>query len=110
MLFQSLSQPDRTKTQLAYAAQYMPLRELDDEALRLIVWSRKVMMRKGTVVALLNEDMTTIRAFENQEFEIKWRFNAIPTEIEWERKSLGYIIEIDLRIIKGIGKVALFSF
>lgn len=110
MLFQPLSQPDRTKTQLAYAAQYLPSRELDDEAKRLIVWSRKVMMRKGTILALLNEDMTTIRAFEDQQFEIKWKFNAIPTEIEWERKSLGFIVEIDLRIIKGVGKVALFSF
>ena len=109
MLFQKLNEPDRTKTQLAYAAQYLYEPEAPYNTESLIVWSRKNHMRKGTLMQYLNEDMTAI-LYRNQEFAIKWHYNSIPTQLEWERKSLGYIIQCEFRVVKGIGNIALISF
>lgn len=114
MLFNKLDCPDRTKTQMAYGAQYLPWNELNDGMRGLIVWRKHIKLYKSQVEALLNEDMTSISYYTKQEhkseFKIVWKFNSIPTETEWTRKSNGYIIDIDFRIVNGIGAVAVFSF
>lgn len=120
-LFLSLDTPDRSKTQIAYAANYFPARELTDAAARLVVWSRKVMLYKAQILNLVNEDMTFIsytpkgkERIENkvgkQEWAIHWAFNAIPTQIEWERKSAGFIIECNFRVIADGTKIVLLNF
>ena len=43
-------------------------------------------------------------------FKINWKYNAVPTELEWARKTPGFIISVDLRIVNGIGPIALLSF
>jgi hypothetical protein len=111
MLFQKLSEPDRTRTQLAYMAQYLPWQDLNEGAAALVVWRKLKMMHKGILVNSLSVDKDKLIPLDTaQEFQILWKHNNIPTEMEWERKSDMYIISVDLRIIKDIGPIALLSF
>lgn len=113
MLFQTENMPDRSKTQLSYAAQYLPWElACATGAETLVAWRKRIYIRKGTMLQLLNEEMTTLcGSYTNkQEYIIHWRYNAIPTQMEWEAKSFGYILEVDLRIVKGVGPVAILSF
>jgi len=105
---------DRTKTQLSYAAQFL-LHDLPEAARQLIVWRRKIMLRKGQLTQLLTEGKESLRyqlkpGTMPNIYKINWEYNAIPTEQEWERKSNGYIITVDLRIVKDVGPVAVLSF
>lgn len=113
-LYLSLDMPDRSKTQLFYAANYFPKRELSEAAARLVCWSSKKMLYKGMVLAALNEEMTTLRYApshkQSQEWNIHWAFNAIPTQIEWERKSISFIIECEFRVLVDGTKIVLLSF
>lgn len=111
MLFQKLPSPDRTKTQLAYMAKYFPWSELTDGAKELIVWRKFLYMHKGILANSLNEDKTKIAPLDSrQEFQILWKYNNIPTQLEWEKKTDRFLIQVDLRIVNGIGRVALLSF
>lgn len=113
-LYLCLDIPDRSKTQLAYAANYFPTNELSDAAKNLISWSTKKQLYKSMIVAGLTEDMTQLRyAPYNkpaQLWAIHWRYNNIPTQIEWERKNAGYIIEAEFRVIADGTKIVLLSF
>lgn len=114
MLFNKLITPDRTQTQLAYAAQYFPHKELSEASKNLIVWSKLIMLRKHQIDMLVSEDLTTLvyatKPSVVTPFKIHWQYNAIPTEIEWTRKTPGFIVSVELRIVNGIGPVALLSF
>lgn len=113
MLFQALKSPDRTKTQLAYMAQYYPWRELNKAAEGLIVWRRRLMMRKRDLLAAMNPDLDTFYLTSTHKatpFKIVWEYNNIPTELEWGRKTPEFILKVDLRIVNGIGAIALLSF
>lgn len=113
MLFQSLIKPDRTKTQTAYAAQYMPFKDLSREAEELIVWRKFTYLYKGQIEAAVNEEKTILTTFHKgvrKEFNIVWVYNAIPTELEWDKKSSSFIISVDFRVVKGIGQLAQLSF
>lgn len=113
-LYLSLATPDRSRTQLAYAANYLPKKDLSSSAKELVVWSKTISMHKYTLLALLNEEMTTIKYMPSnkhlQEWQIHWVYNAIPTQMEWERKSPRYIIECDFRVIADGAKIVLLSF
>lgn len=123
-LYLELTTPDRSKTQTAYAANYFPRKELNDAAARLVVWSHRVMLYKGQILAALNEDMTQLsyspmkpKALKvsgsqmyMQQWAIHWRYNAIPTQLEWERKSTSYVIEVEFRVIADGTKIVLLSF
>jgi len=113
-LYQLLDAPDRTKTQLMYQATYFPRTELSDSAGRLIAWYHGTMLFKGQIVNMLNEDMTELmyapHKKELQDWSIKWRFNNIPTQLEWERKSTRFIISCEFRVLLGGAKIALLSF
>ncbi len=114
MLFNKLNTPDRTQTQLAYAAKYSPRSEVPEEAEQLIVWSRRIMLYKHQVEQYLTEDMDFlqygVKVSKPSLWRIHWKHNSIPTQIEWERKSRGYILEIELRVVKDVGQIALLSF
>lgn len=113
-LFQPLSTPDRSKTQLAYKANYFPRKQLDDEAGRLICWHSRKMLYKAQILVGLNEDMTMLNYAPHnkllQTWAIHWEFNNIPTQLEWERKSDTYIIECDFRVIVDGSRIVLLSF
>ena len=119
MLFQKLSTPDRSKTQLWYAANYFPWAtgsNLGNGAERLVCWRRLVMMYKFQVVNILNEEATHLlyspkpEGQDVQSWQIKWQYNAIPTEIEWEKKSQRYIISCDFRVLADGTKIVLLAF
>lgn len=114
MLFQKLNNPDRTKTQLAYMAQYFPWQDLNAGAEELIVWRRRLHMHKGILANSLDETKERLQYYTKptmvQEFKLCWQHNNIPTEIEWNCKSDMFILSVDLRIVKGIGAIALLSF
>ena len=114
MLFNKLNTPDRTKTQAAYAARYSPRADLTVESESLIVWSRRIMLYKHQVEQYLTEDMDFLRygvkVGKPSLWRIHWKHNSIPTQIEWERKSRDYILEIELRVVKEAGQIALLSF
>lgn len=113
-LFLELDQPDRSKTQLAFAANYIPAPLLSEYAKKLISWQFKKKLYKGQILATLNDDMTHMtyapRNKHLQDWAINWAYNAIPTQIEWERKSTGYIIDCDFRVIANGAKIVLLSF
>ena len=114
MLYQLLNTPDRSKTQLMYAATYLPSRELPEQAEKLIAWRHKKMMYKNQILNYINEDMTELTFAphnrEPQQWTICWEFNAIPTQLEWERKSKGYIISCEFRVLVGSKRIVLLSF
>lgn len=114
MLFNKLITPDRTQTQLAYAAQFFPLRDLTESAKSLVVWQRLIMLRKHQLEQLVSEDLNELiyatKPDKITRFKLCWTHNAIPTELEWQRKTPGFIISVDLRIVNGIGPIALLSF
>ena len=113
-LYLSLQTPDRSKTQLAYAANYFPRSELSESAAKLAVWHSKKQLYKSMIEAGLNADMTmlTFAPYNKpaQQWAIHWRYNNIPTKIEWERKSTSYIIEAEFRVIADGTKIVLLSF
>lgn len=118
MLFKSVN--DRNQTQLAYHSAYTPWSELTDGAKALIVWRKKKVYHKARLETFISEDKTKLLVLNKshsssaygtmQEFQITWTNNNIPTEAEWEKKSEGYHITVDLRITKTHGRIALFSF
>ena len=112
-LYQLLDTPDRSKTQLMYAANYFPHKELDG-AERLVCWHHHKMLYKAQIVRALNEDMTLITYAPHnkaaQQWEINWKYNAIPTQLEWERKTDSYIISCEFRVLLGGSKIVLLSF
>lgn len=114
MLVNKLNKPDRTQTQIAYGSIYLPYAEMEIESQRLVVWSRKIMLYKHQVESHLDQNMENlfygVKVTKPTAWLIKWKYNAIPTQIEWERKTQGYILEINLRVVKDIGQIALFSF
>lgn len=111
---------DRNATQLAYHVSYTPWNELTEGAKDLIVWRKKKIYHKQSLERFLSEDKTKLIVLNKsqtssaygtrQEFQIVWKHNNIPTQIEWEKKSDNYHIEVDLRITKTAGRIALFSF
>lgn len=114
VLYQALDKPDRSKTQLMYFAIYMPTIVLPDSASKLIAWKHKKMLYKNQILDCLNEDMTKITfAPPNkaaQQWDICWAFNAIPTQMEWERKSSSYIISCEFRVLLGSKRIVQLSF
>jgi hypothetical protein len=113
-LYLSLDVPDRSKTQLAYQANYFPFSQCSDTAQRLISWRSKRQLYKSMILSGLNEEMTLLTYAPSnkppQQWAIHWGFNNIPTQIEWERKSLSYIIECDFRVIADGSRVVIFNF
>jgi hypothetical protein len=110
-LFQSLSEPDRKKTMLAYRVKYWPNSELSQVAKSHIVRNKATYLRKSTIIELCNEDRTHL-SFGGISYQIAWAWNNIPTEREWDKKSDSYLIRVERRIsplIEG-GYLALLSF
>jgi hypothetical protein len=118
MLFNQTN--DRTATMLAWHVAHTPWPELTKGAKDLIVWRKKAVYPKARILNFLNEEQTHLLVLNKsqlsssfgtlQEFRIVWKHDNVPTEIEWERKSEGYLIDVDLRITKPHGRIALFSF
>lgn len=111
-LFIKLDTPDRSRTQTMYAANYFPRRELG-AAKKLICWAKRVMLYKEQVLNALTEDMAKLNYAPStkavQQWNIHWVFNAIPTQLEWERKSDGFVIEVEFRVLVEGTKIALLS-
>lgn len=112
MLFNKLPAPDRSRTQLAYMLNYYPAALLPPTtATNFIAWSKRTMMTKTKLLAMCNEELTTLRIPSSHlDFKIQWAFNNIPTELEWERKGGGYLIGVELRLSAVTGPIALLSF
>lgn len=116
MLFKSAY--DRTQTQLAYQAVYGDWHEAKTNP--LIVWRKKQVYHKERLEAFINEEKTHLKLLNRnansssfgvfQDWKIVWKNNAIPTEIEWSRKTGNYFITVDLRITKNEGRIAQLSF
>lgn len=113
-LYLQLDIPDRSKTQLAFQANYFPLTQCSPAAERLICWRSKKQLYKSMILSGLNEEMTllTYAPFNKpaQEWAIHWAFNNIPTQLEWERKSVSFIIECDFRVIADGSRIVVLSF
>lgn len=112
MLFNKLSKPDRSRTQLAYMLNYYPAALLPaNTADNFIAWSKRTMITKSKLLTLCNEELTTLRTnASNLDFKIQWAFNNIPTELEWERKGGGYLIGVEFRLSAVTGPIVLLSF
>lgn len=113
-LYQLLASPDRSKTQISYAANYFPHKELSEQSERLIAWHHNKMLYKGQILSMLDADMTHLRYAphnkDEQEWSIHWKYNSIPTQIEWERKTDSYIISCEFRVLLGGNKIVILSF
>jgi hypothetical protein len=116
-LFQLLAEPDRSKTQIYYGANYLLSPLLCDASRSLICWRKKAVLRKQTIEAMLTEDMTKLRfapaskgRSDEQLWQIHWVYNAIPTQLEWEKKSATFLITVEFRVLVDGHKIVLLDF
>lgn len=113
-LYQTLAAPDRNKTQARYQANYYPINELSLDAKRLVCWRRPILLFKGQILNMLDQDMLLLNYAPlkqaMQQWEIHWVNNNIPTQIEWERKALNHVMRVEFRVIVDGTKFALLSF
>lgn len=95
-LFQSLPKPDPSKTMLAYRVTYWPWKELSPAGRDMVRFNTPHYLPKAEVLASCNEELTKIM-LNGRWYPIKWAWNNVPTELEWDKKSAGYLIRIELR-------------
>lgn len=81
---------------LAYRVNYWPWQELSPAARDLIRFNTPRYIPKKDVLDMCNEEMTKLRV-HNRWYPIKWAWNNIPTEFEWNKKSDSYLIRVELR-------------
>ena len=84
MLYKKLDKPNAHATQLAYRVRYWPYAALAEYARKMICWKQHGYIPKQSFIDMLNEDMTHV-FYNNQEWQITWAYNNIPTQIEWEK-------------------------
>ncbi len=90
---------DLRNTTLSYEATFFPLSSLDNLKHKLAWrWSREV--SKAQLLQLLSEDHThlVLPVKGLQVFPIKWAYNSIPSEEEWNRLLPQSRFLIDARI------------
>lgn len=109
MLFQP--NVNRQHSQLAYKVRCFPYVTLTDAGKRLIVWKRRFKMHKARILEACNEDKTKIW-ITGKEYHIVWAYNNVPTEVEWDKKSPEFIIDVEIRVSPAIpeGAVAILDF
>lgn len=95
-LFQLLTRPDSSKTQLAYKVKYWPIGQLGFAAKELIVLNKLVYLRKRTILANLDETKEHL-FYNDQKFKIVWGYNNVPTEQEWNGKTDDWLIRCEFR-------------
>ena len=112
MLFNKLPTPDRSRTQLAYMLYYYPVDQMPANTVdTFVAWRKRRMIPKYKLLDMCNEELTTLQLPGNAtQFTIHWAFNNIPTQLEWERKGGGYLIDCELRISPVTGPIAVLSF
>lgn len=110
-LYQSPDIYNRRKTLLAFEAAYYP--DYHIRTSHKVVWSRKLVRVKASVLANCNEDRTHyFHGDSPKPFKIHWEYNNIPTATEWGSWDELKLIQIDLRIsplIEEPGRIALLS-
>lgn len=113
-LFNVLSKPDRSRTQLAYMVNYYPEGALHDNTISEFFICHAVRyIPKAQIVAMCNEAKTHLvhnQVLPNTEFKLHWAFNNVPTEIEWNKKAAHYLVRCEFRITPMSGPVCILSF
>lgn len=95
-LFRTGVTTDRTKTQLAYRIKYWPYNQLSGAARKLIRNFRLFYLRKDKLLSYCNEERNML-TIDGVDYPIAWEYNNMPTEKEWDGKSDGYLIHVELR-------------
>lgn len=110
-LFNKLSRPDRTQTQLAYKVKYWPWRELTSSAHGLIRNNRIVYLRKSQIVGSLDDSQAGV-VYQGCRYVIVWAYNNVPTEEEWNKRADISLITCEFRVspATGCGPVVILSF
>lgn len=110
-LFNKLSRPDRTQTQLAYKVKYWPWRELTSSAHGLIRSNRIVHLRKSQILESLDDIQAGV-IYQGCRYVIVWAYNNIPTEEEWNKRSDNSLITCEFRVSPATrcGAVVILSF
>ena len=109
MLFKDII--DRKQTQLAYRVKFFPWQVLTEAAKELVTRRAHTYMRKAKFLSNCNEELTTFY-YDNIHYTIVWEYNNIPTRAEWERRTDGYLVHLDMRISPAVDchAVAIISF
>ncbi len=110
-LFKQLPKQDRQATQLAYCVKYWPYEDLSIAGRDLLVWQRKLYLRKSDILECLDTDKTTMHK-HGRDYQIVWAYNNMPTETEWNKRGDDALITCEFRsspAIKGWA-VAILSF
>jgi hypothetical protein len=108
---------DRSKTMLAYEANYFPFWHI--KGTHKIVFSYKEYLTKREVLQRCDETLSFMkqfpqhRKFTEQPFLIHWAYGNIPTKQEWDRKYSESVILVEYRISPLIadncGRIALLT-
>jgi hypothetical protein len=104
-LFNKLSAPDRTATQLAYMVRCFPWGCLPLAGKKLVSWRRSQLVAKHQLLQDINEDMTHL-VYKGREYLIVWQFGAIPTELEWLELPPSWQVSCDFRFSPAIKELA----
>lgn len=83
-LYKKLAAPDAAETQLAYKLRYWPGSMLGWKAQKLCSIKPILLRMKHEILEHCNAELTKLFDY-GQEWEIVWRFNNIPTEMEWNK-------------------------
>lgn len=86
-----------TRAQLNYRVNFWPIGQLGFGAKELIVHNFITHLRKSTICDCLSGDMNTM-FYNQQEYEVCWAYNNIPSQAEWEGKSGKYLVRCEFRV------------
>jgi len=100
---------DAKSTQLGFSLKYFPHTALSESVRR---WIRKTyvkMCTKSELVRLLNEQQTHIVMYSGRDWEIVWKNNAVPTELEWVRWKDSQRFHLEFRETALHGRTVILS-
>lgn len=102
---------NRQLTQLAYKISCYPWEAVPKAGRELVSWHRRLLLTKEKIIPQLDADMLIFN-HKGKYYKIKWAYNNVPTQQEWERKPDNFHLVIDLRFSPAIPElaVAIFDF
>jgi len=112
-LHKPASQNSRQNSTVAYAIMYYPWSKLSPQTNRLVAWQKTIVFEKSELLDFLDEDCVKVTfPGDNSQFVIKWEYNNIPTEEQWNALEWDQLIRVQFRVSSlagDTGRIAILS-